>query len=827
MKKRSNIRNVSVIARVDHGKATLTDSLVAQAGIFVDEKPGKWNNEQERSVTTKSTAISLLGNIPEEDLSEIKETKASPANGTDFLINLIDSPQRVEFSPEVTTALRITDGALVVVDVVEGASLQTENVLRQALFERIKPVLCINKVDRCLFELQSSKEELYQSLSRNVENFNAIISIYQEYTVKVDCQVSPEKGNVAFASTDQGWAFTTRTFATRYAKKFGVHKDKMMEYLWGDNWFDSTTKKWVKTDPGAGIERGFNQFILDPIFKIVDLIKNHAYQEVFALAEKLEIEITKEEREQRDKPLLKSILRRYLPATDAILEMMIIHLPSPITAQSYRAELLYEGPNNDEAYNSIRDCNPDTDLMLYVSKMVPTSDKGRFYAFGRVFAGTVRSGVQVRIQGPNYVPGRKEDLFVKMIERTVLMMADRVEVIDSVPAGNIVGLVGVDQFLLKSGTLTTFEAAYNLKSMKFSVSPVVQVAVEVKNSSDLPKLVEGLKRLSKSDPCVLVSTSDAGDHIVAGASELHLETCLRNLEEDYAGISLSESSPVVRYFETVTVKTEKDALSKSANKHNRIFLRAEPLDEELCKAIDTGKISGNDDIKIRGRFLTENFGWDVTEARKIWAFGPNNNDPNIIVDTTKAVQYLHEIKDSVVSGFKWATKEGPICEEPMRSVRFNIMDVTLFSDAIHRGAGQILPTARRVICAALLMSKPNFMEPIYLVEIQLLESVVGVAISVLLKRGGQIISQNQLSDSKFCSLQAYLAVRSSFGFTKDLRAITSGQAIPQLVFSHWALMQLGSPLENNTQAHNIALDIRKRKGLEVEIPGVEKYYDKL
>src|SRR5207237_7112544 len=131
---------------------------------------------------------------------------------------------------------------------------------------------------------------------------------------------------------------------------------------------------------------------------------------------------------------------------------------------------------------------------------------------------------------------RKEDLYIKAIQRTILMMGPNIETIEDVPAGNIVGLVGVDQFLLKSGTLTTSETAHNLKVMKFSVSPVVQVAVEVKNANDLPKLVEGLKRLSKSDPCVMTFISESGEHIVAGAGDLHLEICLQDLEDDHACI---------------------------------------------------------------------------------------------------------------------------------------------------------------------------------------------------------------------------------------------------------------------------------------------------
>merc|ERR1711868_222102 len=273
-------------------------------------------------------------------------------------------------------------------------------------------------------------------------------------------------------------------------------------------------------------------------------------------------------------------MRKFLPAADALLEMMVIHLPSPVTAQKYRVENLYEGPNDDAAAIAMKNCDEKGPLMMYVSKMVPTSDKGRFYAFGRVFSGTVKSGIKVRIQGPNYIPGKKDDLFIKAIQRTVLMMGGKVDPIDDMPAGNIVGLVGIDQFLLKSGTLTTSDTAHNLKVMKFSVSPVVQRSVQVKNAQDLPKLVEGLKRLSKSDPCVLTYITPSGEHVVAGAGELHLEICLKDLEEDHAGVPLTISDPVVQYRETVSELSSMTALSKSPNKHNRIYMTAEPLSEE-------------------------------------------------------------------------------------------------------------------------------------------------------------------------------------------------------------------------------------------------------
>merc|ERR1719201_369383 len=183
-----------------------------------------------------------------------------------------------------------------------------------------------------------------------------------------------------------------------------------------------------------------------------------------------------------------------------MFQMIVVHLPSPVTAQKYRAELLYEGPHDDTACVAMTNCDPTGPLMMYVSKMVPTSDKGRFYAFGRVFSGKIATGQKVRIMGPNYVAGKKSELWVKNIQRTVIMMGKYTEQVADVPAGNTCALVGVDQYLLKSGTICSADDACTIKTMKFSVSPVVRCAVEPKNSADLPKLVEGMKRLAKSDP---------------------------------------------------------------------------------------------------------------------------------------------------------------------------------------------------------------------------------------------------------------------------------------------------------------------------------------
>jgi len=830
MDKVTNVRNMSVIAHVDHGKSTLTDSLVQRAGIISAAKAGEARftdtrkDEQERGITIKSTAISLYASMTDDDVKEIKQKTV----GNSFLINLIDSPGHVDFSSEVTAALRVTDGALVVVDCVEGVCVQTETVLRQALGERIKPVVIINKVDRALLELQVTKEDLYQSFARTVESVNVIIATYVDEALG-DSQVYPDKGTVAFGSGLHGWAFTVRQFATRYSKKFGVDRLKMMERLWGDSYFNPKTKKWTTKDKdadGKTLERAFNMFVLDPIFRLFAAIMNFKKDEIPALLEKLEIVLKGEEKDLEGKALLKVVMRKFLPAADALLEMIIIHLPSPVTAQFYRAETLYEGPSDDASCNAIRNCDPKADLMLYVSKMVPTSDKGRFYAFGRVFAGTVKSGQKVRIQGPNYQVGKKEDLFVKAIQRTVLMMGRFVEAIDDCPAGNIVGLVGIDQFLLKSGTITTNEASHNMKVMKFSVSPVVQVAVEVKNANDLPKLVEGLKRLSKSDPCVLCTMNESGEHIVAGTGELHLEICLSDLENDHAGVPLRISPPVVSYRETVEAESSMVALSKSPNKHNRIYVKAQPIDEEVSVDIESGLINPRDDFKARARILADKHGWDVTDARKIWCFGPDGNGPNLVIDQTKAVQYLNEIKDSVVAAFQWATKEGPVVGENVRSVRVNILDVTLHADAIHRGGGQIIPTMRRVTYASMLLAQPAIQEPVFLVEIQCPENAIGGIYSVLNKKRGQVISEEQRPGTPLFTVKAYLPVNESFGFTGELRQATGGQAFPQMIFDHWSILP-GDVTDPASKPGLVVKEKRIRQGLKPEVPGYEEYYDKL
>lgn len=243
---------------------------------------------------------------------------------------------------------------------------------------------------------------------------------------------------------------------------------------------------------------------------------------------------------------------------------------------------------------------------------------------------------------------------------------------DQIPCGNVIALAGLDKYLHKSGTISTYAQAHNIRSMKFTVSPVVRIAVDPVNPADLPKFLEGMKRLSRSDQLVQCST-DKGQYVIAGAGELHLEICLRDLETQYAKVPIQKSEPMVTYKETVTERSSQPCLAKSNNGLNRIWVEAEPLDEAFCLAVDDKKISLNQEPKERAKYLHDELGFELAEARKIWCFGPNQFDANCLVDVTKGVQSQPDVRDTLCAGFQWATDEGVLCQESLRGVRFVII----------------------------------------------------------------------------------------------------------------------------------------------------------
>jgi len=815
--KTERIRNISIIAHVDHGKTTLCDSLLAKAGIIALEDAGEKHaialrqEEKDRQITIKSTGISL----PFEK------------DGEKYIINLVDSPGHVDFSSEVTAALRITDGALVVVDCVEGVCVQTETVTRQALSERIKPVLHINKVDRGIMELKLSGEGLYQRFNQLIENVNSLLATYQDETLG-EIILDPRKGNVSFGSGKQGWGFTLPQFARVLAKKMKKEPIEILPHMWGDKYYDSEIKNFVSkpvSKSGKPLERYVVQMVFNPLVKLFEMImKGDMSVLTKEMLPKIGVKLSEKERDQDGNKLIKSIMQKWLPAADALVEMIIDHLPSPKIAQRYRVENLYTGPLDDECANAIRNCDPNGPLMMFVSKMIDTKGDGkRYYAFGRVFSGTIRTQQEAYIMGPNYIYGEKNDFAVKKVPGLVLIMGSKIDNIAEMPCGNTVGVQGIEKIIIKSGTISSNPKAYPISPMKFSVAAVVRRAVSPKNPSQLKKFTDGLKRLEKSDPCLQVIFSES-EFIIAGAGELHIEVAMKELQ-DILGedVPFTISPPVVGFCETVLHLSKIVCLGKSPNKHNRLYFTVQPLGDEISKALELKKLDTSD-FKILSKQLENEYSseWDKSENVKIWHICGSN----ILVDCSHGVQYLNEIKDSIVSAFEEVVYNSILCEEPLRGVRFHLIDAVLHADTVHRGPGQIIPTAKRVLYASLLSSSPTLYEPIYLAEIQTEQEVVGKIYSCVSKRRGHVIEETPKPGTPLTLVRAHIPVMESFGFTTQLREETSGRAFPQLVFDHWRQMD-GSFLDNASMIFQVIMDVRKRKKMKQEIPLLEHFNDKL
>lgn len=813
-----NIRNITIAAHVDAGKTTLTDAFAARSGLISGDDAGKKcfadnrADEQERGITIKSTGISMNMEF----------------DGQTYAINLLDSPGHVDFNSETISALRITDGSVIVVDCIEGVCVQTEMVLRQSLAEQVKPILYFNKLDRYIFELQIAPEEAYQRINGILDHVNSLISTYKSENSQLKLDLSPEMGNVFFGSAKFGWGFGLHTIARIMAKKMNCDEKIMMKKLWGEYYFDPDTKK-ITTESmkdGKPLERTFCKYVLGPIFALVQsLMKGDSivYERILA-----GFDVKLSEKDKKLTPgreFYEKMMRKTIPIADALLYGIVYKLPSPKTAQKYRVTTLYDGPLDDECAMAIANCDPNGPLSIYITKMIPMDDGSRFYAFGRVFSGTVSTGQKVRILGANYKHGEKTDLYEnKAIQRVCKMVGGKAETCDFRQCGNTVALVGIDNYILKTGTITSSMDSYPIKTIKFAVSPVVRVSVSCKNSSDIPKLIEGLKKLSKADPCVQVIMTDT-EWIVCGVGELHIEISIHDLRQ-FVKSEIVVSEPVVPLRETVLGISDQICLAKSPNKHNRLYMTAEAIDGELVQRMTDKEITSKMDINSRAKILVGDYNWNDSDAKKIWYFGPEGQEEtNLMVDVTKGAQYMNEIKDHVKAGFEKTVQCGVLCEEPLRGVRFNLHDTTLHADAIHRGAGQIAPATWRCLYASMLTAKPAIMEPIFLAEIQVPDNYISTIYSCLSQKRGRVISQEK-SIGNLSVIKGYLPVLESFGFSTFIREKTSGQALPQLVVDHWEIIQ-GDPLDPESKVGKIVREVRKRKGLKQDIPMLSEYLDKL
>lgn len=701
------IRNIGIVAHIDHGKTTLSDNLLAGAGMISAELAGDQRfldfdeQEQARGITIDAANVSMVHSY----------------EGNEYLINLIDTPGHVDFGGDVTRAMRAVDGAVVVVCAVEGIMPQTETVLRQALKENVRPVLFINKVDRLINELKLDASELQERFVKIIANANKLIKNMAPEEFRDKWQVRVEDGSVAFGSAYHNWAINVPIM-----QETGINFNDIYEYCKEDN--------------------------------------------------------------QKE-------LAQKVPLHQVLLGMVVEHLPSPADSQAYRVPIIWSGDLESEEGQAMLKTDPEGPLAVMVTDVSIDKHAGEV-ATGRVYGGAIEKGSEV------FLVGSHSKARVQQVG--VYMGPERVNT-DKVPAGNIVAITGAKNAVAGETICDTGRKIKAFEGLEHISEPVVTVAVEAKNTKDLPKLIEVLRQVGKEDPTVRVEINEeTGEHLISGMGELHLEIIAYRINEK--GVEIETSEPIVVYRETVA-GTAGPVEGKSPNKHNRFYIEIEPVEASVMQAIQEGKIKEG---RVKGKEMAKNFieaGMDKEEARRVW----DVYEKNLFINMTRGIQYLDEIKELLMDGFESAMDNGPVAKEKVMGVKIKLMDAKIHEDAVHRGPAQVLPAIRKGIFGAMMSAEPVLLEPIQKVFINVPQDYMGSATREIQNRRGQIVNMTQEGD--MVTVESTVPVAEMFGFAGDIRSATEGRCL-------WSTENAGFERLPNELQHTITREVRTRKGLSPE-----------
>jgi len=718
MNKPEQIRNIGIIAHIHHGKTTLTDNLLAGAGMLAEDLAGEamftwWHEtERQRELTVYGAAVSMIHNY----------------EGKDYLINLVDTPGHVEFSGQVTRACRAIDGAIVVVDFVDGVMPQTESVLRTALREYVKPVLFINKTDRAITELKLQPEKIMERIGKIVLEVNRLIEKYAPQEYKEKWKVNVIDGSVAFGSAKYHWALSVP-----YMKKTGVS------------------------------------------FK--DIIK--IYEEA-----------------GDDKEKLKELARKIAPVSKVVLDMVVRHLPSPLEAQKYRIPKIWKGSTDSDLGKAMINLDPNGPVMINVTNVIIDKISKQLIATARIFSGTLKKGSDV------YLMSAKKSIKIQQI--AVWKGIQRIPV-EEVKAGNIIALTGIKE-IYPGETIISSNIDPNsiepFEEIRHWLEPVVTKSFEPQNPNDLPRLIELLKLLEKEDPTIKVEINkETGEILVSGLGDLHLQIIEYRVANDF-GIPIKTGNPIVVYRESVS-KASDIVEGKSPNKHNKFYIVVEPLDYDLFIKIrdairegrlPEGKIKKEDVWKVLA-----DLGMDKEEARRTLMI----HRGNLFIDMTRGIVYLPEVIEYVLEGFKQVIDMGPIAWEPCVMLKVKLVDAILHEDPIHRGPAQVIPAVKEAIKQA-IMQNPVLYEPIQIIRIDIPPENIGDVSSLLSARRGIILDVKMEEERTI--IKAKVPVANMFGFTDELRSVTSGKGV-------WFLEdQIFEKLPRELY-DKVVKSIRQRKGI--------------
>ena len=711
------IRNIGIVAHIHHGKTTLSDNLLAAAGMISNELAGKQlylnfdEQEQARCLTINSANVSIV----------------HPWEGKEYLINLIDTPGHVDFGGDVTRAMRAVDGAIVLVCAVEGVMAQTETVLRQALREKVKPTLFISKVDRAINELKLTPEMLQTRFKKIIEDVNELIRKMVPDEFKEKWFVNVNDGSVAFGSAYHNWALSVP-----YMVSTGVKfKD------------------------------------------IIDLCSSGQQKELAAKAR----------------------------INDVVFDMVVKHLPNPLTAQKYRIPHIWKGDPQSPVGKAMVATDKTGPLSFMITDITIDEHAGEIMT-GRVFSGKIIAG------GEYYIAGTA--LKNKCHDVAVFMGPNRLMIPDGVVAGNIAAVTGL-RSAMTGHTISSEKDMDAFEEIRHVSEPVVTVAIEAKHMKDLPKLVEVLRKVSKEDASLRVEINqETGENLLSGMGELHIEITTFRIINDHK-VEIVVSKPIVVYRECVEGRGGPFE-GKSPNKHNRFYLEVEPLKENVVQAILNGDIPADTKIKdekVLAKKL-QDLGWEKEESKSVVKI----HMTNILLDMTKSIQNLHETMDLVIDGFVEATDKGPLAGERVRGLKVSLVDAKLHEDSIHRGPGQVIPAVRTSIYGAMCQANRVILEPIQKVTLNVPDDIVGNVNRELLQRRNEIQAIEQVGDLTTIITKAPVAAM--FGFASSVRSASGGRVL-------WASENIGFRMIPSDMKTQVVAEIRTRKGLKPE-PYDEAYY---
>ncbi|KAK6457172.1 ATP dependent RNA helicase and U5 mRNA splicing factor [Scheffersomyces xylosifermentans] len=826
------IRNIALVGNLHSGKTAFIDSLVlhthspsiALKTSLKNFEPLRYMDnhklEIDRGMTIKTSPITLL-------LQDLRDRS--------HVFNIFDTPGHPNFADETTAALQSVDGVVVVLDIVEGVTARDRCIIDEAVKDDLPIVILLNKIDRLILELQLPVKDAYHKLKYIVDHVTQLIS-NSEYisTYSHPTTISPIHNNVVFASSTFEFSFTLSSFAKLYLEKSGnqtIELETFSKKLWGDFFFDISKNKFTTDSQGGKLARSFVSFILEPIYKIVTytLVAEPGDEKLPRLLwNNFGVTLKKQQYKQDAQILLKDVFKTIFGDSKGFVDSVTRAIDSPGNSKIINKEVF-----------------SDAILVARVLKLVESADANKFYTLVRVYKGTIKIGSRLKVLGENFNEDN-ENYRIEVVDELYIPGGRYKVPVDQVGKGSIAIIGGIDSTISKGATILSenqpLEHIQALSIPSYGNKSVFKVAVEPANPSELPKLLEGLRKVNKAYLAAVINVEESGEHVVLAPGELYLDCLLHDLRLFFTDdLEIKISDPMTRLSETVIDESAIKIKTSTPSQNNSISIISEPInDSRLSRAIESGKINLSQPLKTTAKILKKEFGWDALAARSVWCFGPDElQSPSILLDDTLEEEtdkkLLYSVKDSISQGFKWSVNEGPLCDEPIRNTKFKILDAVISASEIQRSGTQIIPMTRRACYTGFLTASPRLMEPVYTLTAVCTQRAMPVIQKLVEARRGKLHMDTPIPATQLFELEGTIPVIESVGLETDIRIQTQGQAMCFFTFNSWEIVP-GDPLDQDcylpplkpvpqdSLARDFVMKTRRRKGLTGE-PSLQKYID--